>query len=83
MSIKKNIYLSLGSNQGNRLKTLQKAIDKIADSIGVVIQISSVYKTKSWGFKSNDFLNICIEISTRCDYKNLWNKIKKNRRRTR
>ena len=77
MSIKKNIYLSLGSNQGNRLKTLQKAIDKIADSIGVVIQISSVYKTKSWGFKSNDFLNICIEISTRYDYKNLWNKIKK------
>jgi len=54
----------LGSNQGNKLENLQQAIDLIAEKIGSVMRISSVYKTASWGFKSDDFLNICIQIST-------------------
>jgi len=60
----KNTYLSLGSNQGNTLQNLQLAINAIASKIGDVTQISSVYKTQSWGFESDDFLNICVEIST-------------------
>ena len=64
MKILRTTYLSLGSNQGAKLKNLQKAINLIAEKIGTVTKISSVYKTASWGFKSDDFYNICIELST-------------------
>lgn len=57
-------YLSLGTNQGNKLENLQNAIHLIADKIGSVSKISSVYKTASWGFNSDDFYNICIQVST-------------------
>lgn len=71
----KTIFLSLGSNKGNCLENLQKAIDNIAVSIGKVVQLSSVYKTKPWGFESDDFLNVCIEIFSKLDYKILWSEI--------
>lgn len=64
MKIVRTTYLSLGSNQGNKLENLQYAIDEINQVIGHVKQISSVYKTKSWGFEGDDFYNICIEISS-------------------
>ncbi len=64
MKIQRTTYLSLGTNQGNTLANLQKACDEIAQKVGRILQISSVYKTASWGFKSDDFLNICIEVST-------------------
>ena len=64
MKIQRLTYLSLGSNQGRKLNNLQKAIYEIAESIGAIHKISSVYKTDSWGFKGNDFYNICIAVST-------------------
>lgn len=64
MQILRPTYLSLGSNQGNKLENLQQAVDLIAEKIGSVVKISSVYKTESWGFISDDFLNICIQIAT-------------------
>ncbi len=64
MKIVRTTYLSLGSNKGEKLNNLQKAVDLIGEKIGHIIKVSSVYKTKSWGFDSNDFLNICIEVST-------------------
>lgn len=64
MQILRPTYLSLGSNQGNKLENLQQSIDLIAEKIGTAVKISSVYKTESWGFKSDDFLNICIQIAT-------------------
>ena len=71
MQILRPTYLSLGSNQGNKLENLQQAVDLIAEKIGAVVKISSVYKTESWGFKSDDFLNICIQISTSLNPENL------------
>ena len=64
MQLLRTTYLSLGTNQGNKLKNLQKAIDFIGDNVGLVRKISSVYKTASWGFESDDFFNICIEVAT-------------------
>ena len=75
MQILRPIYLSLGSNQGNKLEKLQKAIDLIGENIGIVRKISSVYKTASWGFKSDDFYNICIEVSSSLNPENLLNSI--------
>jgi 2-amino-4-hydroxy-6-hydroxymethyldihydropteridine diphosphokinase len=64
MKIQRLTYLSLGSNQGRKLNNLQEAIFEIAESIGAIHKISSVYKTDSWGFKGDDFYNICIAVLT-------------------
>ncbi|MCL4147359.1 UNVERIFIED_CONTAM: hypothetical protein GTU68_053777, partial [Idotea baltica] len=62
--IQRTTYLSLGTNQGNKLDNLQNAIDLIADKVGSIQKISSIYKTASWGFNSDDFFNICIQLTT-------------------
>ncbi len=77
MKILRTTYLSLGSNQGAKLKNLQKAINLIAEKIGTVSKISSVYKTASWGFKSDDFYNICVELSTNLNPEDLLKAIHK------
>ena len=64
MKIQRITYLSLGSNKGNRLENLQKAIDLIADRIGAIQKVASVYKTSSWGYEGEDFFNTCIQVST-------------------
>jgi len=60
-------YLSIGTNQGDKIKNLQNAIDKIDLKIGEISMISSIYKTPSWGFNGDDFYNICIKVNTRLD----------------
>ena len=64
MKIQRLTYLSLGSNQGDKFKNLQEAIHKIAENIGAIQKISSVYETGSWGYEGEDFYNICISVST-------------------
>ena len=64
MKIQRITYLSLGSNQGNKLENLQNAVDAIADQIGAIQRISSLYKTASWGYDGEDFFNCCIKVST-------------------
>lgn len=64
MKIIKTAYLSLGTNQGEKLQNLQEAVDAIGKNIGHIRKISSIYKTKSWGFSGDDFLNICIDVTT-------------------
>jgi 2-amino-4-hydroxy-6-hydroxymethyldihydropteridine diphosphokinase len=64
LKIQHNTYLSLGTNQGNKLENLQIAINEIVDKVGVVQKISSVYKTAAWGFEGSDFYNICLKVST-------------------
>ncbi|MBL4605861.1 MAG: 2-amino-4-hydroxy-6-hydroxymethyldihydropteridine diphosphokinase [Flavobacteriaceae bacterium] len=64
MKIQRITYLSLGSNQGDKFKNLQNAIHAIAEKVGAVKKIASVYKTSSWGFEGGDFYNTCIQVST-------------------
>ena len=75
MKIQRLTYLSLGSNQGDKLKTLQKAINEISENIGSIQKISSVYKTDSWGYKGEDFYNICISVSTYLQPESLLSKL--------
>ncbi len=65
MSNPKTIYLSLGSNLGNKMYNLQNAVFKISENIGKILAISNVYESASWGFESEDFLNICIAIKSK------------------
>lgn len=64
MKIQRITYLSLGTNQGNKLENLQKTVNIIASKVGAVLKIASVYKTPSWGYEGQDFLNTCIKVST-------------------
>lgn len=64
MKIQRITYLSLGTNIGDKTENLQQAIKHIAEKVGDIRKISSVYQTASWGFESEDFYNICLEVST-------------------
>jgi len=64
MKIQRITYLSLGSNQGEKLENLKKAIHLIASEVGAIQKIAAVYKTPSWGFEGDEFLNTCIKVST-------------------
>ena len=57
-------YISLGSNKDDRLGNIQSAVVRIQKDIGVLIDLSSIYETLSWGFDGPDFLNACIGIET-------------------
>lgn len=60
----RKIYLSIGSNKGNRYSFIKEALRLIRKDIGKVFLISKTYETKSWGFHSDDFINICIMIKS-------------------
>ncbi|MEU0667620.1 2-amino-4-hydroxy-6-hydroxymethyldihydropteridine diphosphokinase [Streptomyces lavendulocolor] len=50
LSNPKRAVISLGSNLGNRLETLQGAIDALEDTPGVRVKaVSPVYETEPWG----------------------------------
>lgn len=59
-------FLSLGSNMGDRLEYLSKAIDKIAQIQDCnILNKSRVYETEPWGYENQEaFLNLCISIET-------------------
>ena len=71
MQIVRTTYLSLGSNLGNKFENLQNAINLIAEKMGVIVKISQIYKTASWGFESEEFYNICIQVSTSLNPENI------------
>jgi 2-amino-4-hydroxy-6-hydroxymethyldihydropteridine diphosphokinase len=60
------VYLLLGSNLGNRKEILEKAIELLAQKVGVVIKQSKDYETSPWGVTDQpDFLNLALEIHTK------------------
>ena len=60
----KKVYISLGSNKGDKFKNLQDAINAIYQKIGNIKIISKVYRSPSFGFESDDFLNACVNLET-------------------
>ena len=59
------VYLGLGSNQGDRLEQIQKAIQLISERVGNVVRQSSIIETKPWGFTSgSQFLNGAILVES-------------------
>lgn len=59
------IFLSLGSNLGNREANLSRAERDIERFAGTIIQRSGTYESEPWGFESEHvFLNNVIEISS-------------------
>ena len=58
------VILSLGSNEGDRLTTIQSCIDLINNEVAVVIKVSKLYETPAWGFESDAFYNCAILVHT-------------------
>ncbi|MGY6650368.1 2-amino-4-hydroxy-6-hydroxymethyldihydropteridine diphosphokinase [Wenyingzhuangia sp. IMCC45574] len=56
-------YLSLGTNLGNKLENLNRALQKLSQ-LGTIQKVSWVYQTPPWGFKSDDFYNIALSLTT-------------------
>lgn len=80
------VYLSLGSNLGNRAFILQQALFKIEEQTGTIVAISPVYASEAWGFQGEEFLNLCIALETSLpprDLLNLLLSIEKDLGRTR
>lgn len=61
----KRIFLSLGSNLGDRGQNLKKGIGLLEQLAGRPVAISSIYETEPWGCDSDlDFYNQVIELFT-------------------
>jgi len=61
----KIVYLSLGSNLGDRIIVLKRSLELIAETIGEIFKCSSIYENPPVGFESNDlFCNMCLAVST-------------------
>ena len=64
MSDKTALYLSLGSNLGDRESNLRRALSLLEERLGAPpAAVSSFHETEPWGFESrNAFLNACARF---------------------
>lgn len=59
------VYLSLGTNLGDKEHNLKSAIREISKRIGSVTAQSDFIETEPWGFSSdNTFLNAAVKVET-------------------
>ncbi|GHF71509.1 2-amino-4-hydroxy-6-hydroxymethyldihydropteridine diphosphokinase [Streptomyces fimicarius] len=68
LSNPKMAVISLGSNLGNRLETLQGAVDALEDTPGLRVKaVSPVYETEPWGVEADSqpsYFNAVILVKT-------------------
>ena len=68
MGIKKThptVYLSLGSNLGDRIQHLHDAQNELEKEVGEISAISQIFENPPCGFDAEqDFLNMCVKLST-------------------
>jgi 2-amino-4-hydroxy-6-hydroxymethyldihydropteridine diphosphokinase len=63
--VKKTVYLSLGSNLGDRAKNVREAISALREAGIKVTRISSTYETEPVDYLNQPwFLNIAVEAET-------------------
>lgn len=70
------VYLSLGSNMGNREELLRSAAGFLSSEAGEVIRYSSLWETEPWGFEAEtSFLNMAVIITTRLSPEEMLKKV--------
>jgi 2-amino-4-hydroxy-6-hydroxymethyldihydropteridine diphosphokinase len=61
-----HIYLSLGSNVGDRLDHLQQALRELESAQVHIRRVSKIYETEPYGYRAQSwFLNLVAEVETR------------------
>lgn len=59
------MYLSLGTNLGDRRQNIASALDLIANELGTILSASDIIETDPWGFESpHAFLNMAVKVET-------------------
>ena len=60
------VYIGLGSNEGDRFKNLQRALQLLSKDPRIEVEkVSSIYETEPLGYTNqNKFLNAVCEVST-------------------
>lgn len=60
------VYLSVGTNMGDRLAQLQQAVVRLGQTTGITVDaVSSVYETQPWGkLDQANFYNIAVALTT-------------------
>ena len=59
------IILHLGSNMGDRIGHLAKALSLINEQVGMIHQQSSYYETEAWGLTDqDDFINQAVRLES-------------------
>lgn len=73
------VYISLGSNLGDRENNIKKALDKISAHTAIkVVRISNNYETEPWGHTDQPkFINAAAALETTISAKDLLNYFKK------
>ena len=68
------VFISIGSNIGDRLENCKKAIKGLSDNENTrLIKMSSFYETEPWGEIEQDwFVNCVVKIETSLDVKALF-----------
>jgi 2-amino-4-hydroxy-6-hydroxymethyldihydropteridine diphosphokinase len=62
------IFLLLGANLGDRVQTLNRAVDLIVKRIGPLTQQSSLYETAPWGVTDQPaYLNQVLAVDTKLE----------------
>lgn len=64
MTTQHQVILSLGSNQGDRLENISKAIEAIHAQAATVVRVSRLYESASWGFEAPAFYNCALMVHT-------------------
>ncbi|HBR17526.1 MAG: 2-amino-4-hydroxy-6-hydroxymethyldihydropteridine diphosphokinase [Deltaproteobacteria bacterium RIFCSPLOWO2_12_FULL_43_16] len=69
------VFISIGSNIGDRLKNCKKAIENLVNRKRIkLIKASSFYETEPWGEIAQDwFINYVVQIETTFDAKAVLN----------
>lgn len=57
------LYLSIGTNQGDRKANIKRALEMLEKSFGCHWKaLSDIIKTPAWGFTGTDFLNCAVSF---------------------
>lgn len=64
MKSQHQVILSLGTNQGDRLKNIEDCLQLLHKEIGTIIKVSNLYESESWGFESDAFYNCALVLHT-------------------
>jgi 2-amino-4-hydroxy-6-hydroxymethyldihydropteridine diphosphokinase len=58
--MERDIYLSLGTNLGDREDNLRRAVSELISKLGPALKLSSIYETEPWGYLDQPkFINMC------------------------
>jgi len=76
--VKQEIYVGLGSNLGDRLANIRKAIELMKEAGIEIIDEASIYETEPLGYKEQGwFLNSVVKARTELSPLRLWKRLER------